>query len=160
MKSNCILIISSRFYAEISSSLELEAINLIKEKGYDYELVEVPGAFEVPAALAYAAKTSKYIGYVALGCVIRGETSHYDYVCNESARALMQLSIEGLSIGYGILTCESKEQAIARANPKGLNKGKDFLITYNPHFIAQGTTIQNLKYPDLFFQKNVYRYYW
>ena len=124
MKSNCILIISSRFYSEISSCLELEAINLIKEKGYDYELVEVPGAFEVPAALAYAAKTSKYIGYVALGCVIRGETSHYDYVCNESARALMQLSIEGLSIGYGILTCESKEQAIARANPKGLKKGK------------------------------------
>ena len=124
MKSNCILIISSRFYAEISSSLELEAINLIKEKGYDYELVEVPGAFEVPAAISYAAKTSKYIGYVALGCVIRGETSHYDYVCNESARALMQLSIEGLSIGYGILTCESKEQAIVRSSPEGLNKGK------------------------------------
>jgi len=124
MKKNCILIITSRFYPEISSSLESEAVNLIKEEGYDYKLIDVPGAFEIPAAIAYAAKSSKYIGYIALGCVIRGETSHYDYVCNESARALMQLSIEGLSIGYGILTCENREQAIVRASPDGLNKGK------------------------------------
>jgi len=124
MKKNCILIITSRFYPEISSSLESEAVNLIKEEGYDYKLIDVPGAFEIPAAIAYAAKSSKYIGYIALGCVIRGETSHYDYVCNESARALMQLSIEGLSIGYGILTCENREQAIVRASSDGLNKGK------------------------------------
>ena len=124
MKKNCILIITSRFYPEISSSLESEAVNLIKEEGYDYNLIDVPGAFEIPAAIAYAAKSSKYIGYIALGCVIRGETSHYDYVCNESARALMQLSIDGLSIGYGILTCENREQAIVRASPDGLNKGK------------------------------------
>ena len=124
MKKNCILIITSRFYPEISSSLESEAVNLIKEEGYDYKLIDVPGAFEIPAAIAYAAKSSKYIGYIALGCVIRGETSHYDYVCNESARALMQLSIDGLSIGYGILTCENMEQAIVRASPDGLNKGK------------------------------------
>ena len=124
MKKNCILIITSRFYPEISSSLEYEAVNLIKEQGYDYKLIDVPGAFEIPAAIAYAAKSSKYIGYIALGCVIRGETSHYDYVCNESARALMQLSIEGLSIGYGILTCENREQAIIRASSDGLNKGK------------------------------------
>ena len=124
MKKNCILIITSRFYPEISSSLESEAVNLIKEEGYDYKLIDVPGAFEIPAAIAYAAKSSKYIGYIALGCVIRGKTSHYDYVCNESARALMQLSIEGLSIGYGILTCENREQAIVRASPDGLNKGK------------------------------------
>ena len=124
MKKNCILIITSRFYPEISSSLESEAVNLIKEEGYDYNLIDVPGAFEIPAAIAYAAKSSKYIGYIALGCVIRGETSHYDYVCNESARAIMQLSIDGLSIGYGILTCENREQAIVRASPDGLNKGK------------------------------------
>ena len=124
MKKNCILIITSRFYPEISSSLESEAVNLIKEEGYDYKLIDVPGAFEIPAAIAYAAKSSKYIGYIALGCVIRGETSHYDYVCNESARAIMQLSIDGLSIGYGILTCENREQAIVRASPDGLNKGK------------------------------------
>jgi 6,7-dimethyl-8-ribityllumazine synthase len=124
MKNNCILIVTSRFYPEISSSLETEAINLIEKQGYSYKLVDVPGAFEIPAAISFASKFSKYIGYIALGCVIRGETSHYDYVCSESARALMQLSVDGLSIGYGILTCESKEQAIIRASSDGLNKGK------------------------------------
>ena len=124
MKSNSILIITSRFYPEISASLEQESISLIKEYGYDYKIIDVPGAFEVPAVIAYAAKSSKYLGYIALGCVIRGETSHYDYVCNESARALMQLSLEGLAIGYGILTCENKNQAELRARPDGLNKGK------------------------------------
>ena len=124
MKNNCILIVTSRFYPEISSSLEEESINIIKKKGYTYKLVDVPGAFEVPAAISYASKTSKYIGYIALGCVIRGETSHYEYVCSESARALMELSLNGLSIGYGILTCESKEQALIRASSSGLNKGK------------------------------------
>ena len=124
MKNNCILIITSRFYPDISKSLENESINVIKEHGYDYKILEVPGAFEVPAAISYAAKTFKYIGYVALGCVIRGETSHYDYVCNESARALMKLSLEGLSIGYGILTCENKDQALIRASTDGLNKGR------------------------------------
>lgn len=124
MKNNCILIVTSRFYPQISSALEEEAINLIKKQGYSFELVDVPGAFEVPSVISHASKTSKYIGYVALGCVIRGETSHYDYVCGESARALMQMSLDGLSIGYGILTCESKEQAFVRSSPKGLNKGK------------------------------------
>ena len=124
MKNNCILIVTSRFYPQISSALEEEAINLIKKQGYSFELVDVPGAFEVPSVISHASKTSKYIGYVALGCVIRGETSHYDYVCGESARALMQMSLDGLSIGYGILTCESKEQALIRSSPEGLNKGK------------------------------------
>ena len=124
MKNNCILIVTSRFYPQISSALEEEAINLIKKQGYSFELVDVPGAFEVPSVISHASKTSKYIGYVALGCVIRGETSHYDYVCGESARALMQMSLDGLSIGYGILTCESKEQALVRSSPEGLNKGK------------------------------------
>ena len=124
MKNNCILIVTSRFYPQISSALEEEAINLIKKQGYSFELVDVPGAFEVPSVISHASKTSKYIGYVALGCVIRGETSHYDYVCGESARALMQMSLDGLSIGYGILTCESKEQAVVRSSPEGLNKGK------------------------------------
>ena len=124
MKNNCILIVTSRFYPQISSALEEEAINLIKKQGYIFELVDVPGAFEVPSVISHASKTSKYIGYIALGCVIRGETSHYDYVCNESSRALMQLSLDGLSIGYGILTCESKEQALVRSSSDGLNKGK------------------------------------
>ena len=66
----------------------------------------------------------KYDGFLALGCVIRGETSHYDYVCSENARALMNISLEGVAIGYGILTCENKEQAIIRSKPDGLNKGQ------------------------------------
>ena len=126
MKSNCILIISSRFYSEISSCLELESINLIKEKGYDYELVEVPGAFEVPAAIAYAAKTSKYIGYVALGCVIRGETSHYDIVSTQAAEGINQVSLNhGIPITFGVLTTENFDQAKSRSGGDKGNLGSE-----------------------------------
>ena len=124
IKSKKILIVISRFYNKISASLEKECIETIKSKGFGYEVIDVPGAFEVPAAISHASMSNKYIGYIALGCVIRGETSHYDYVCTESSRALMQLSLDGLPIGYGILTCESKEQALDRSSSKGLNKGK------------------------------------
>ena len=124
IKSKKILIVTSRFYNEISTSLEKECIATINSNGFDYDVIDVPGAFEVPAVISYASRSNEYIGYIALGCVIRGETSHYDYVCTETSRALMQLSLDGLPIGYGILTCESKEQALARANSNGLNKGK------------------------------------
>src|SRR5690606_16313734 len=84
----------------------------------------VPGAFEIPAAIRYTMATKQYEGFVALGCVIRGETTHYDYVCSESARALMDLSVEHrLAIGYGILTVENMEQAQARADITRGNKG-------------------------------------
>ena len=87
--------------------------------------VFVPGAFEIPAAIAHAAREpAAYDGFVALGCVVRGETSHYDYVCGESARGLMDLSVrEGLAIGYGILTVETLAQAEARADPARGDKG-------------------------------------
>ena len=124
IKSKKILIVTSRFYNEISASLEKECIETIHSNGFGYDVIDVPGAFEVPAVIAHASRSNDYIGYIALGCVIRGETSHYDYVCTESSRALMQLSLDGLPIGYGILTCESKEQALARSSSKGLNKGK------------------------------------
>ena len=124
IKSKKILIVTSRFYNEISASLEKECIETIKSNSFGYEIIDVPGAFEVPAAIAHASRSNKYIGYIALGCVIRGETSHYDYVCTESSRALMQLALDGLPIGYGILTCETKKQALARSSSKGLNKGK------------------------------------
>ena len=124
INSNKILIVTSRFYSEISSNLEKESILTIDDYGFKYEIIDVPGAFEVPAVISHASKGGKFIGYIALGCVIRGETSHYDYVCNESARALMQLSVQGLPIGYGILTCENKEQALVRSSKEGLNKGK------------------------------------
>jgi len=121
---NKILIVTSTFYEKISSNLENEAIKFIKENNFEYEVIYIPGVFEVPAIIAKAAKYKKYVGFIALGCVIRGETSHYDYVCNESARALMNLSIDGIAIGYGILTCENMEQAVLRAKPEGLNKGR------------------------------------
>jgi len=125
---NKILIVISTFYKEISSNLENEAIKYIEENNFEFDVIYVPGAFEIPAIIAKASKynmvTNYYVGYIALGCVIRGETSHYDYVCNESTRALMDLSIDGIALGYGILTCENREQADVRANPKGLNKGR------------------------------------
>jgi len=124
INSKNILIVTSRFYNEISESLEKECIETINSNGFGYNIIDVPGVFEVPAVISHASRSSEYIGYIALGCVIRGETSHYDYVCTESSRALMQLSLDGLPIGYGILTCESKEQALARSNSNGLNKGK------------------------------------
>ena len=124
INSKNILIVTSRFYNEISESLEKECIETINSNGFGYNIIDVPGVFEVPAVISHASRSNEYIGYIALGCVIRGETSHYDYVCTESSRALMQLSLDGLPIGYGILTCESKEQALARSNSNGLNKGK------------------------------------
>ena len=122
--NNKILIVTSRFYSDISTNLEKEAILTINEHGLIYDIIDVPGAFEVPAVISHAAKSGDYLGYIALGCVIRGETSHYDYVCKESARALMHLSLQGLPIGYGILTCENQEQALKRSTKEGLNKGK------------------------------------
>lgn len=119
-----ILIIQADFYQHISALLLEGATKKIKELGFDYEVITVPGALEIPTTIAFAAEAEKYAGYVALGCVIRGETSHYDIVANESARGLMKLSIKKkLAIGNGILTVENEAQAIARADPKQKNKG-------------------------------------
>ena len=119
-----ILIINADFYTEISNLLLEGAIEIINNSDYEYEVVRVPGAFEIPAVIAFAKDSNKYDGYIALGCVIRGETTHYDYVCLESARGLNELAIkEKLAIGYGIITVENEEQAIARANPTKKDKG-------------------------------------
>jgi 6,7-dimethyl-8-ribityllumazine synthase len=91
--------------------------------GAEVDLVEVPGALEVPTAIGLAERMAKYDGYVALGCVIRGETTHYDTVCNDSSRALTLLGLEGACIGNGILTVENRAQALARAEVTGQNKG-------------------------------------
>ncbi len=102
------------------------AETVLKEAGCEYEVKAVPGAFEMPAAVRMAVDTGRYNGYVALGCVIRGETTHYDYVCAESARGLNELAIQfGLAIGYGILTVENYEQAMERALQEKQNKGGD-----------------------------------
>jgi 6,7-dimethyl-8-ribityllumazine synthase len=119
-----ILIVTAPYYTEIADMLMSGAKEAVRAAGYASETLEVPGAFEIPAAIACAAPTGNYAGYIALGCVIRGETTHYDYVCGESARGLQQLAVEQkLAIGYGILTCETMEQALVRADPTQGDKG-------------------------------------
>jgi len=121
-----ILIATSRYYDHISRELEAGALEALADEDVVTEVIEVPGAFEVPGIIAMAADSGQYDGYIALGCVIRGETSHYDYVCGESARGLMDLAVKRrLAIGYGILTVESEAQALVRADRKQKNKGKD-----------------------------------
>lgn len=117
-----IALVAARYYTDVVDQLIAGAKAVIAEAGASADVVEVPGAFEAPAAIAHLG--DRYHGYVALGCVIRGETSHYDYVCGESARALMDLAVfDKLAIGYGILTVENMAQAIERADPNGRDKG-------------------------------------
>jgi 6,7-dimethyl-8-ribityllumazine synthase len=112
------------FYTHLADLLVQGAIREIEKRGARHSRISVPGAFEIPAAILLALGTGRYDGYVALGCVIRGETTHYDYVCGESARGLMDLSLRhGLAIGYGILTVENEAQALARARPDRKDKG-------------------------------------
>ena len=119
-----ILIVESHYYTDIADALIAGAEREIAKNGATCERVTVPGAFEIPAAIAMAA--DRYDGFVALGCVVRGETSHYDYVCGESARGLMDLSVrQRLAIGYGIVTVENIEQARARAFLDRGDKGGD-----------------------------------
>lgn len=121
-----ICIVVGRFYQDLADELLSGATEVASAMKITYDVIEVPGAFEIPAAVKMAIASKKYAGYVALGCVIRGETTHYDYVCEESARGLNQLAIEHMApIGYGILTVENKDQAWARAGLKRGNKGGD-----------------------------------
>jgi 6,7-dimethyl-8-ribityllumazine synthase len=120
------LVVEARYYEEISDHLLKGASEALTRAGVAFERAAVPGALEIPAAISIAHQGAKpkFDGYVALGCVIRGETSHYDTVCNESARGLQVLAVSlGLAIGNGILTCETWEQAIERARPDRQNKG-------------------------------------
>lgn len=118
-----LLIVEARFYAELTEELVKGAIRAIEAAGSTYERLAVPGALEVPGAIVKAERTARYDGYVALGVVLRGETTHYDIVAGQSARALMDLTLKGLSIGNGILTCETADQAWARARVEAMNKG-------------------------------------
>jgi len=123
-----LLIVEARFYADLADELVAGAIEAIEAAGGTWDRVEVPGALEIPAAIsmADAGASKSYDGYVALGCVIRGETSHYDYVCGESARALQDLGVQDLlAVGNGILTVEDYDQAWARAYRSKKNKGAD-----------------------------------
>ena len=121
-----ILIVAAQFYEDIAGELIKGAKDHLTKAGATCEVLDVPGAFEIPAAIGFALNNEKYDGFVALGCVIRGETTHYDYVCAESARGLMGLSLQhSAAIGYGILTVENPEQAKVRASIKQGNKGAD-----------------------------------
>lgn len=121
------LIVEARFYEDLGDALAQGAIAAIEAAGASYERVSVPGALEIPAAISFAAASETHFdGFVALGCVIRGETSHYDTVCNESARGIMDLTIhDHLAIGNGIITVENGDQAWARARQSDKDKGGD-----------------------------------
>jgi 6,7-dimethyl-8-ribityllumazine synthase len=121
-----LLIVEARFYADLADELAAGAIEAIEAAGGTWERVEVPGALEIPGAVKFAASgsTKKFDGFVALGCVIRGETTHYDTVCNDSSRGLQHLVIDyNLAVGNGILTVEDWDQAWARAKRSDKNKG-------------------------------------
>ena len=120
-----LLFVLAPYYAHIAAMLRQGAERAAAAAGVTCEVVEVPGAFELPPAIAFAAKAAeRFDGYIALGCVIRGDTTHYDYVCGESARGLQDLALRHtLAIGYGILTVENEAQALVRASPEGRDKG-------------------------------------
>ena len=118
-----LLIVVAPYYRDIADNLIAGAKAMAAKVGAEVELVEVPGALEVPTAIAMAERLAEFHGYVALGCIIRGETTHYDTVCNDSSRALSLLGLQGACIGNGILTVENRTQAEVRADPAGQNKG-------------------------------------
>ncbi|MHA6346286.1 6,7-dimethyl-8-ribityllumazine synthase [Roseivivax sp. CAU 1761] len=118
-----VLIVVAPYYRDIADELLAGARAEIEAAGASHETVEVPGALEVPTAIGIAGRMSNFDAYVALGCVIRGETTHYETVCNDSSRGLTLLGLQGLCIGNGILTVETYEQARVRAEAAGQNKG-------------------------------------
>ncbi len=138
------LIVVSPYYKKIAADLVAGARATAEAAGATVELIEVPGALEIPPAIALAAQSRRYDAYVALGCIIRGETTHYDTVCNDSSRGLMLLGLQGHAIGNGILTVENPGQAEVRADPAGQNKGGGaaaaalHLVALHRRFVTEG----------------------
>ncbi|MHC0054886.1 6,7-dimethyl-8-ribityllumazine synthase [Actibacterium sp. D379-3] len=118
-----VLIVVAPYYKDIADNLIAGARAALDQAGAVHETIEVPGALEVPGAIALAHRLSNFDGFVALGCVIRGETTHYETVCNDSSRGLTLLGLQGACIGNGILTVENRDQAVVRADPAAQNKG-------------------------------------
>jgi 6,7-dimethyl-8-ribityllumazine synthase len=118
-----LLIVVAPYYRDIADNLIAGAQGVVADCGAVADVVEVPGALELPTAIAMAERQAEYDGYVALGCVIRGETTHYDTVCTDSSRGLTLLGLQGACVGNGILTVENRAQAEVRADPAGQNKG-------------------------------------
>lgn len=117
------LIVEARFYDHLNDMLIAGARQALEAAGHAADLLTVPGALELPGAIATAAESGRYDGFVALGVVIRGETYHFEIVAGESARGIMALTMDGIAVGNGILTTENEAQAIARADPARANKG-------------------------------------
>ena len=128
-----VLIVEARYYQDIADNLAKGAIPLLDDAGIAYDRIAVPGVFEVPGAIRFALKamelnanTTRYSGFMAMGCVIRGETDHYDHICREASRAIMDLAMTHcVAVGFGILTCETLEQARVRASVDDKNKGAE-----------------------------------
>jgi 6,7-dimethyl-8-ribityllumazine synthase len=118
-----ILIAEARFYPHLNDMLLAGARAAIEAAGHKHETLTVPGALELPGAIALAARSGRFCAFVALGVIIRGETYHFEVVSNESARGLMDLALQGYAVGNGILTVEDEAQAIARTDPAQGNKG-------------------------------------
>jgi 6,7-dimethyl-8-ribityllumazine synthase len=117
------LLVEARFYPHLNDMLLDGARRAIEAAGHKHHTLTVPGALEVPAAIAFAARSGRFCAFVALGVVIRGDTYHFEIVSNESARGLMDLTLQGFAIGNGILTVDNEAQAIERCNPGQLDKG-------------------------------------
>jgi len=118
-----ILIVEARFYAHLNDMLIAGARAALEAEGHTVEVLTVPGALEIPGAIALAAEAERYDAFVAIGVVIRGETYHFEIVAGESARAIMALTMDGIAIGNGILTVENEAQALVRADPAQKDKG-------------------------------------
>lgn len=118
-----ILIVEARFYAHLNDMLIAGARAALESQGHKVEVLTVPGALEIPGAIALAAESDRYDAFVAIGVVIRGETYHFEIVAGESARAIMALTMDGIAIGNGILTVENEAQALVRADPAQKDKG-------------------------------------
>ena len=117
------LIVEARFYDHLNDMLVQGAKAALEQAGHSAEVLTVPGALEIPGAIALAAESGRYDGFVAIGVVIRGETFHFEIVAGESARGIMALTMDGIAIGNGILTVENEDQAIVRADPTQKDKG-------------------------------------
>ena len=117
------LIVEARFYDHLNDMLVAGARGALESAGHSAEVITVPGALEIPGAIALAHESERYDGFVAIGVVIRGETYHFEIVAGESARGIMALTMDGLAIGNGILTVEDEQQAIVRADPAQKDKG-------------------------------------
>jgi len=117
------LIVEARFYAQLNDMLIAGARGALKAAGHSVDAIAVPGALEIPGAIALAAESGRYEGFVAIGVVIRGETFHFEIVAGESARGIMALTMDGIAVGNGILTVENEAQAVVRADPAQANKG-------------------------------------